>query len=97
MLWRRKNREWGTEDASTAGVIVLKNMAREGFSEMLIFEQRHTEIWWEDQRKSKSKSHGVAACLAHSCRVTSVMAESRNEVKRLGWGRGYMGTDHVEL
>ena len=41
VMEKKKNREWGTEVASMGKeVIVLKSMVREGFSEMLRFEQR---------------------------------------------------------
>lgn len=39
-----KSREWGAEDASTVRVTVLQSMVREGFCEMLMFEQSHAEI-----------------------------------------------------
>lgn len=78
VMEKKKNREWGTEDASMGKeVTVLKSMVREGFSELLIVEQRPTkgeraspaEIWGKDWRKSKDKGRGVAAWLVHSRRV----------------------------
>lgn len=71
---KQEYRHWG-------GVPVLKAVVREGFSEMLIFEQSpkkserasQAEIWGDKWRKkSKDEDRGMAAWLVPSCGVRSL-------------------------
>lgn len=48
----KQKREWGAENASLGGATVLKNMIREGFSEMLILEQGLKKMKEQAMQKS---------------------------------------------